>query len=178
MLSKRWRAPTPSTPMFGPAWVRKKKLPSAAPSSRPSRSIANSSRTQPNMRCSCTACRRIAGTRLRRKSSTHRVLLSSIRRRTVCTFRNPFLFCCWKAVRTASRRGAPMREKVVLAYSGGLDTSIIIPWLKENYDYDVIAFVADVGQGDDIEAVVKKAYDTGACKVIVEDLRQEFLSDY
>ncbi len=71
-----------------------------------------------------------------------------------------------------------MREKVVLAYSGGLDTSIIIPWLKENYDYDVIAFVADVGQGDDIEAVVEKAYATGACKVIVEDLRQEFLTDY
>jgi argininosuccinate synthase len=71
-----------------------------------------------------------------------------------------------------------MREKVVLAYSGGLDTSIIIPWLKENYDYDVIAFVADVGQGDDIEVVVEKAYTTGACKVIVEDLRQEFLAEY
>ncbi len=50
-----------------------------------------------------------------------------------------------------------MREKVVLAYSGGLDTSIIIPWLKENYDCDVIAYVADVGQGDDLEAVVEKA---------------------
>ena len=58
-----------------------------------------------------------------------------------------------------------MREKVVLAYSGGLDTSIIIPWLKENYDCEVIAFVADVGQGDDIEAVVEKAYATGASKV-------------
>ncbi len=71
-----------------------------------------------------------------------------------------------------------MREKVVLAYSGGLDTSIIIPWLKENYDYDVIAYVADVGQGDDIDAVVEKAYATGASKVIVEDLRHEFLTDY
>ena len=71
-----------------------------------------------------------------------------------------------------------MREKVVLAYSGGLDTSIIIPWLKENYDCEVIAFVADVGQGDDMEAVVEKAYATGASKVIVEDLRQEFLTDY
>lgn len=70
------------------------------------------------------------------------------------------------------------KEKVVLAYSGGLDTSIIIPWLKENYDYDVIAFVADVGQGDDIEAVVEKAYKTGASKVIVKDLREEFLTDY
>ena len=71
-----------------------------------------------------------------------------------------------------------MREKVVLAYSGGLDTSIIIPWLKENYSYDVIAMVGDVGQGDDIEAVVKKAYATGASKVVVEDLREEFLTGY
>jgi argininosuccinate synthase len=71
-----------------------------------------------------------------------------------------------------------MSKKVVLAYSGGLDTSIIIPWLKENYDYDVIAMVADVGQGDDIEAVVQKAYNTGASKVIVEDLREEFLTGY
>jgi argininosuccinate synthase len=71
-----------------------------------------------------------------------------------------------------------MPEKVVLAYSGGLDTSIIIPWLKENYSYDVIAMVGDVGQGDDIEAVVEKAYATGASKVIVEDLREEFLAAY
>ena len=71
-----------------------------------------------------------------------------------------------------------MPEKVVLAYSGGLDTSIIIPWLKENYSYDVIAMVGDVGQGDDIEAVVEKAYKTGASKVIVEDLREEFLTGY
>ncbi len=71
-----------------------------------------------------------------------------------------------------------MPEKVVLAYSGGLDTSIIIPWLRENYAYDVIAMVGDVGQGDDIEAVVKKAYDTGASKVVVEDMREEFLTGY
>jgi argininosuccinate synthase len=71
-----------------------------------------------------------------------------------------------------------MPEKVVLAYSGGLDTSIIIPWLKENYSYDVIAMVGDVGQGDDIEAVVDKAYKTGASKVVVEDLRDEFLNGY
>src|SRR2546428_10551634 len=69
-------------------------------------------------------------------------------------------------------------EKVVLAYSGALDTSIIIPWLKENYAYDVIAMVGDVGQGDDIEAVVGKAYKTGASKVIVEDMREEFLRGY
>ncbi|MBZ5522388.1 MAG: argininosuccinate synthase [Acidobacteriia bacterium] len=71
-----------------------------------------------------------------------------------------------------------MREKVVLAYSGGLDTSIIIPWLKENYNCEVIAMIADVGQGDDIDAVIEKAHKTGAAKVCVEDLRSEFLSDY
>jgi argininosuccinate synthase len=71
-----------------------------------------------------------------------------------------------------------MSEKIVLAYSGGLDTSIIIPWLKENYSYSVIAMVGDVGQGDDIEAVVGKAYATGADQVVVEDLREEFLAGY
>jgi argininosuccinate synthase len=71
-----------------------------------------------------------------------------------------------------------MPEKVVLAYSGGLDTSIIIPWLKEHYSYDVIAMVGDVGQGDDLDAVVEKASHTGANKVVVEDLREEFLTSY
>ena len=71
-----------------------------------------------------------------------------------------------------------MREKVVLAYSGGLDTSIIIPWLKENYNCEVIAMIADVGQGDDVDAVAEKARKTGASKVTVVDLRQEFLTGY
>lgn len=71
-----------------------------------------------------------------------------------------------------------MAKKVVLAYSGGLDTSIIIPWLKENYGCEVIALVGDVGQGEDIDAVVQKAYKTGASKVEVADLREEFLTEY
>src|ERR1700759_1958673 len=71
-----------------------------------------------------------------------------------------------------------MADKVVLAYSGGLDTSIIIPWLNENYGLDVIAMVADVGQGEDIDAVVEKAKKTGAKKVVVRDLRDEFLLEY
>src|SRR6202451_2473442 len=71
-----------------------------------------------------------------------------------------------------------MSKKVVLAYSGGLDTSIIIPWLNENYGMDVIAMVADVGQGEDIDAVVEKAKKTGAKKVVVRDLRDEFGRDY
>jgi argininosuccinate synthase len=71
-----------------------------------------------------------------------------------------------------------MAKKVVLAYSGGLDTSIIIPWLNENYGMDVIAMVADVGQGEDIDAVITKAYATGAKKVVVRDLRDEFVRDF
>jgi argininosuccinate synthase len=71
-----------------------------------------------------------------------------------------------------------MADKVVLAYSGGLDTSIITPWLNENYGLDVIAMVADVGQGEDIDAVVEKAKKTGAKKVVVRDLRDEFLREY
>src|ERR1700742_4398528 len=71
-----------------------------------------------------------------------------------------------------------MTDKVVLAYSGGLDTSIIIPWLNENYGLDVVAMVADVGQGEDIDAVVEKAKETGAKKVVVRDLRDEFVRDY
>ncbi len=69
-------------------------------------------------------------------------------------------------------------KRVVLAYSGGLDTSIIIPWLKENYGCEVIAMVGDVGQGDDFEAVREKALRTGASKVFVEDLREEFITGY
>ena len=71
-----------------------------------------------------------------------------------------------------------MKEKVVLAYSGGLDTSIIVPWLKENYDLEVIAVCIDVGQGDDMEAVKEKAIRTGASKIYVEDLKSEFVTEY
>src|SRR5213595_1864477 len=98
-------------------------------------------------------------------------------RKIACMFKNQFYICCW-AVRYARPQGALVPKKVVLAYSGGLDTSIVIPWLKENHSYDVIAMVGDVGQGDDIEAVVEKAYATGASKVVVEDLREEFLTEY
>lgn len=70
-------------------------------------------------------------------------------------------------------------NKVVLAYSGGLDTSAIVPWLKENYNCEVICFVADVGQGaDDLEGVEQKALASGASKCIVKDLKEEFVKDY
>jgi argininosuccinate synthase len=69
-------------------------------------------------------------------------------------------------------------DKVVLAYSGGLDTSIIIPWLKENYASDVIAMIADVGQQEDLEAAKHKALATGASSAMIEDLREEFVKNY
>jgi argininosuccinate synthase len=74
--------------------------------------------------------------------------------------------------------GSNKIKRAVLAYSGGLDTSIIIPWLRQNYGCEVIAMVGDVGQGDDYEAVRKKALQTGAAKVFVEDLREEFITEY
>lgn len=69
-------------------------------------------------------------------------------------------------------------KKVVLAYSGGLDTSVIIPWLKENYDCEVIAFAADIGQGEELEPLREKAIKTGASKIYIEDLREEFVRDF
>ncbi|HOV79973.1 MAG TPA: argininosuccinate synthase [Bacillota bacterium] len=68
--------------------------------------------------------------------------------------------------------------KVVLAYSGGLDTSIIIPWLKENYGYEVIAMVADLGQGEELAPLKDKAIRSGAVKIYIEDVRREFVENY
>ena len=69
-------------------------------------------------------------------------------------------------------------KKVVLAYSGGLDTSIIIHWLKENYGCEVIAVVGDVGQNDELEGLEEKAIKTGASKIYIEDLKEEFVTDF
>ncbi len=69
-------------------------------------------------------------------------------------------------------------RKTVLAYSGGLDTSIIVPWLKENYGCEVICFCADIGQGDELSGLEAKALASGATKLVLKDLRQEFASDY
>ena len=69
-------------------------------------------------------------------------------------------------------------KKIVLAYSGGLDTSVILVWLKETYKCPVIAYAADLGQGDEVKGIKKKAVDTGAEDVIIEDLREEFVKDF
>ena len=69
-------------------------------------------------------------------------------------------------------------KKVVLAYSGGLDTSVILRWIKEEFGCEVIAFWADLGQGEDLQAVKRKAVDTGASKAVIGDLREEFVKNY
>ena len=69
-------------------------------------------------------------------------------------------------------------NKIVLAYSGGLDTSVILKWLSEEYQCPVVAWAADVGQQEDWEAIRKKGMATGAEKVIISDLREEFVKDY
>jgi argininosuccinate synthase len=71
-----------------------------------------------------------------------------------------------------------MIKKIVLAYSGGLDTSVAIKWLKEQYNTEIIAFYADIGQGENTDAIREKALKTGAAKVYVEDLKEEFVKDY
>ncbi len=71
-----------------------------------------------------------------------------------------------------------MKEKVVLAYSGGLDTTVIIPWLKENYDYDVICVCGNCGQADELEGLEERAISSGASKLYIEDITDEFCDDF
>ena len=69
-------------------------------------------------------------------------------------------------------------NKVVLAYSGGLDTSVILKWLIQTYRCEVVAFAADVGQGDELNRVEENALKTGATKVYIDDLKETFVKDY
>ncbi len=69
-------------------------------------------------------------------------------------------------------------KKIVLAYSGGLDTSVILTWLKETYKCPVVAYAADLGQGEEIEGIREKALNTGADEVVIEDLKEEFVRDF
>ena len=69
-------------------------------------------------------------------------------------------------------------RKVVLAYSGGLDTSVILRWIKDHYNCEVVAYCADVGQGDETDGLEAKALKTGASKLYIEDLREEFAREF
>src|SRR3990170_4863560 len=75
-------------------------------------------------------------------------------------------------------KSAPSVKKVVLAYSGGLDTSVILAWLIESYRCDVVAYCADVGQGEELIPIREKALKTGASSVHIRDLREEFVKDF
>ena len=69
-------------------------------------------------------------------------------------------------------------KKVVLAYSGGLDTSVILKWLQDNYGCEVVTFTADIGQGEELEPARRKAKMFGVKRIFIEDLREEFVRDY
>lgn len=71
-----------------------------------------------------------------------------------------------------------MKEKIILAYSGGLDTTAIIPWLKENFDYDVICVCVNCGQADELDGLEERALSTGASKLYIENAIDEFCDDY
>src|SRR5699024_4739362 len=71
-----------------------------------------------------------------------------------------------------------MKEKVILAYSGGLDTTVIIPWLQENYDYEVVCVCIDVGQGEELDGLEERAKLSGAKKLYIENVIDEFVDDY
>ena len=71
-----------------------------------------------------------------------------------------------------------MKEKVILAYSGGLDTTAIIPWLKENFDYDVICCCIDCGQGEELDGLEERAKLSGASKLYIEDIVDDFCDNY
>ncbi len=71
-----------------------------------------------------------------------------------------------------------MKEKVVLAYSGGLDTTVIIPWLKENFDYEVICVCGNCGQAEELDGLEERALSSGASKLYIEDLTDEFCDDF
>ncbi|CAL5327414.1 unnamed protein product [Camellia sinensis] len=87
-----------------------------------------------------------------------------------------------ETVTSSAGGGGVLRKKlnkVVLAYSGGLDTSVIVPWLRENYGCEVVCFTADVGQGvSELKGLEEKAKASGACQLVVKDLREEFVKDY
>ena len=72
----------------------------------------------------------------------------------------------------------PKLNKVVLAYSGGLDTSVILRWLQETYDCEVVTYTADLGQGEELEPARKKAESMGVQEIFIDDVREEFVADF
>src|SRR5512139_2812426 len=77
-----------------------------------------------------------------------------------------------------SSKPKPQVKKVVLAYSGGLDTSVIVPWLKENYGCEVVCFTADIGQGGELDGLEEKALASGASQFVLHDMKEEFAHEH
>src|SRR3989475_9050219 len=119
------------------------------------------------------ACRPPGARRARTPCATASRASSWSRRRTASTRRRPCCSTCWEA-----RSMTPDPKRVVLAYSGGLDTSVILRWLIERYRCEVVAFCADLGQGEELIPVRDKATRTGAVAVHIVDLREEFVRDF
>ena len=102
--------------------------------------------------------------------------------------RNPARYERWFEAKRLSTRGffkfssggfnKTTKMKIVLAYSGGLDTSVLLSWIKETYNAEMIAFCADIGQEDELRGLEKKALKTGASKIYIDDLREEFARDF
>ena len=76
------------------------------------------------------------------------------------------------------KKDSPNYKKIVLAYSGGLDTSVILKWLQDTYNCEVVTFTADIGQGEEVEAARKKAEMLGVKEIFIDDLKEEFVKDF
>src|SRR2546422_1682334 len=170
--SRTRKAPTPSIPTCGQAWGRNTNCRKGSRSSGRIRSTKSFWRRPESPLYSCIVCPRIAARKLPIRSSSPIIQSFSSKPPTGCRWKKPSLLVSWRT---------PMKQKVkkvVLAYSGGLDTSIIIPWLKENYNCEIIAMAGNIGQDDELNGLEEKAIRTGATKCYVEDLRHEFVTDY
>ncbi len=121
----------------------------------------------------------VQSTKLQALSSKHKVQSTKFKRSTSKT-KGPRPKTKFKALSSNQESNGKRNKinKIVLAYSGGLDTSVMLRWLKEQYDCEVICYCADVGQGEELSGLEEKALATGGSKLYVEDLREEFVRDY
>src|SRR5690348_3031428 len=142
------------------------------------------------MRCSCIACQRTAAKKSLLKSSTERRASCGMRPKIACTCKSRSWNIYSSDARWFNRRTITFSflkarlvsdiKKVVLAYSGGLDTSVILKWLQDTYQCEIVTFTADIGQGEELEPARQKARKLGIAEanIHVEDLREEFVRDF
>src|SRR5262245_24410322 len=165
-----------STPTCGRAWGRRASASSGSKRSSATRSPTRCCGSRGPGPWSCTACPRIGARRSRTPCSTATPASCWTRPRIVSTPRRPSSWI--SSARPSKMPDAASVKRVVLAYSGGLDTSVILRWLIERYRCEVVAFCADLGQGEELIPIRDKALRTGARSVHVLDLREEFVRDF